>query len=191
MLVVLICIAASIEAVPMHVASTIGALVVVASGCMSVKEAIKSIDWVTLLLVGALSAISSGVQSSGAGQLVADSILKILGDNPSPFMITTVIFFAAVILTQFMSNIPTILVFLPIGVSIASVIGVSPYPICMTITLAGAASYATPFAAPQNMMAVGWTNYKFIDFVKFGVPVVFLTYLVVVGLIPIFFPYLP
>ena len=91
---------------------------------------------------------------------MANVIINILGDNPSPFMISTVIFIAASILTQVMSNIPTILIFMPIGLSIAEQIGVSPYPIAMIITLAGAASYATPFAAPQNMMTVGWTKYK-------------------------------
>ena len=104
-------------------------------------------------------------------------------------MISTVIFWAAAALTQIMSNIPTILVFMPIGVSIAQQIGVSPYPVAMIITLAGAASYATPFAAPQNMMTVGWTQYKFLDFLKIGLPMVILTYLVIVGLIPIFLPY--
>ena len=104
-------------------------------------------------------------------------------------MISTVIFWAAAALTQIMSNIPTILVFMPIGVSIAQQIGVSPYPVAMIITLAGAASYATPFAAPQNMMTVGWTQYKFLDFLKIGLPMVVLTYLVIVGLIPIFLPY--
>ena len=59
----------------------------------------------------------------------------------------------------------------------------------MIITLAGAASYATPFAAPQNMMTVGWTKYKFLDFVKIGIPMVILTYIVVVALIPVFLPY--
>ena len=116
-------------------------------------------------------------------------IINILGDNPSPFMISTVIFIAASILTQVMSNIPTILIFMPIGLSIAEKIGVSPYPIAMIITLAGAASYATPFAAPQNMMTVGWTKYKFLDFVKIGIPMVILTYIVVVALIPVFLPY--
>ena len=105
------------------------------------------------------------------------------------FMITTVIFFAAAILTQFMSNIPTILLFLPIGLSIAESIGVSPYPVAMVVTLAGAASYATPFAAPQNMMTVGWTRYKFVDFVKIGIPMLIITWLVVGALIPVFLPY--
>lgn len=141
------------------------------------------------LLVGSLTAISTGVKNSGTGDAVANLILKILGEHPSTFMITTVIFFAAALLTQVMSNIPTIMLFLPIGVSIAQQIGVSPYPIAMTITLAGAASYATPFAAPQNMMTVGWTQYRFVDFMKIGLPMLLLTYIVVVTLVPVFLPY--
>ena len=156
---------------------------------MSIKDAFKAIDWNCLILVGALSVISAGVKNSGAGDAVAKLIINMLGNNPSPFMVTTVIFFAAALLTQIMSNIPTILVFLPIGVSIAQEIGVSPYPVAMIITLAGAASYATPFAAPQNMMTVGWTDYKFTDFIKVGIPMVLLTYLVVVILIPFCLPY--
>lgn len=186
---VILVIIISPDNVPMHVAAVVGALIIVGSGCMTVTEASRAIDWNCLLLVGSLSAISAGFKNSGAGDKVAEIILNILGDNPSPFMITTVIFFAAVIITQFMSNIPSILLFMPIGVSIAETLGVSPYPICMTITLAGAASYATPFAAPQNMMTVGWTQYKFLDFVKIGIPMVILTYVVIVILIPVFLPY--
>lgn len=189
MTAVLAVIAVSPDAIPMHVAAVVGALIIISTKCMSVKDATRAIDWNCLLLVGALTAISTGVKNSGAGDAVANLILKILGDNPSTFMITTVIFFAAALLTQVMSNIPTILIFMPIGVSIAESIGVSPYPIAMIITLAGAASYATPFAAPQNMMTVGWTNYKFNDFIKIGIPMVIITYLVVAALIPVFLPY--
>lgn len=189
MLVVLVVIASGSKTIPMHVAAVLGACVIVATRCMTLKEALNAIDWNCLILVGALSVISAGVKNSGAGQAVADLIIHILGDNPSPFMISTVIFWAAAALTQIMSNIPTILVFMPIGISIAQQIGVSPYPVAMIITLAGAASYATPFAAPQNMMTVGWTHYKFMDFLKIGLPMVVLTYVVVVGLIPIFLPY--
>ena len=189
MLCVLVVIAMSPKNMPMHIAAVIGALVVVGTKCMSVKEAIHAIDWNCLVLVGSLTAISTGVQNSGAGDAMAKMILNILGDHPSTFMITTVIFFAAALLTQVMSNIPTILLFLPIGFSIAQAINVSPYAVAMVITLAGAASYATPFAAPQNMMTVGWTRYKFSDFIKIGIPMVLITYLVVVILIPIFMPY--
>lgn len=189
MLVVLVVIASGSKALPMHVAAVLGACVIVGTKCMTLKDAFKAIDWNCLILVGALSVISTGVKNSGAGDAVAGLILSVLGDNPSPFMISTAIFWAAAALTQIMSNIPTILVFMPIGVTIAQHIGVSPYPVAMIITLAGAASYATPFAAPQNMMTVGWTQYKFLDFVKIGLPMVILTYLVIVGLIPIFLPY--
>lgn len=186
---VLVVIAISPKNVPMHVAAVVGALVIVGTKCMSVQDAIKAIDWNCMLLVGSLTAISNGVKNSGLGTAAADAILNILGEHPSTFMITTIIFFTAALLTQIMSNIPTIMLFLPIGISIAEQIGVSPYPIAMTITLAGAASYATPFAAPQNMMTVGWTRYKFVDFMKIGLPMLLITYVVVVALVPIFLPY--
>ena len=189
MAAVLVVIAMSPKAVPMHVAAVVGALVIVGAKCMTVKEAIAAIDWNCMMLVGSLTAISTGVKNSGAGDAVAGMILKVLGDNPSTFMITTIIFFAAAFLTQVMSNIPTILLFMPIGVSIAEAIGVSPYPICMIITLAGAASYATPFAAPQNMMTVGWTQYKFLDFLKIGIPMLLVTYIVIIAVTPFYLPY--
>lgn len=189
MAAVLVVIAMSPKAVPMHVAAVIGALVIVGTKCMTVKEAIAAVDWNCMMLVGSLTAISTGFKNSGAGDAVANLIIKLLGEHPSTFMITTLIFFASAFLTQVMSNIPTILLFMPIGVSIAEKIGVSPYPICMIITLAGAASYATPFAAPQNMIAVGWTQYKFIDFIKVGIPMVLLTYLVIIGVTPFYLPY--
>ena len=189
LLCVLVVIAASPANMPMHVAAVIGALVIVGTKCMSVQEAINANDWNCMLLVGSLTAISTGYKNSGAGDAEAELNLKILGNDPRPFMVTTVIFFSAAILTQFMSNIPSIMLFLPIGISIAEQIGVSPYPVAMTITLAGAASYATPFAAPQNMMTVGWTQYKFVDFCKIGLPMLLVTYVVVAALIPIFLPY--
>lgn len=189
MAAVLVVIAMSPKAVPMHIAAVIGSLVIMGTKCMTVQEAIRAIDWNCMLLVGSLTALSTGIRNSGAGDAVAQMILQILGTEPSTFMITTVIFFAAAFLTQIMSNIPTILLFLPIGMSIAESIHVSPYPVAMIITLAGAASYATPFAAPQNMMTVGWTKYSFINFMKIGLPMVFITYLVVLALIPVFLPY--
>ena len=189
MAAVLVVIACSPKNMPMHVAAVIASLVIMGTKCMTIKEAMAAIDWNCMILVGSLTAISAGFKNSGAGDAVAKMILQLLGDNPSPMMITTVIFVAASVITQFMSNIPSIMLFMPIGVSIAKAINVSPYPICMIITLAGAASYATPFAAPQNMMTVGWTQYKFMDYIKVGLPMMLITYLVIIAVIPFYMPY--
>lgn len=187
--IVLVVIAISPDAIPMHIAAVIGALVILSTKCMTLQEAVKAIDWNCAFLMGSLSAISTGLQNSGVGDAVASFILRLFGESPSPFMVTTVLFMTVAILTQLMSNTATILLFMPIAISVAESIGISVYPVAMIVTLAGAASYATPFAAPQNMLATGWTNYKFMDFVKVGLPMVFITYLVVVCLIPIFMPY--
>ena len=186
---VLVLCALDLDVMPMHIAAVIGALIIVGTKCMTVQEAFRAIDWNCLFLMGSLSAVSTGLQNSGVGNVVADFALNILGDNPSPLMITTILFVAVGGLTQLMSNTATILLFMPIAISVAEAIGVNPSSVAMVVCLAGAASYATPFAAPQNMLAAGWTNYKFMDYVKIGLPMVVLTYIVVAILLPIFMPY--
>lgn len=186
---VLVLCALDLDVLPMHIVAVIGALIIVGTKCMTVQEAFRAIDWNCLFLMGSLSAVSAGLQNSGVGEVVANYALKILGESPSPLLITTVLFVAVAVLTQLMSNTATILLFMPIAISVAEAIGVSPYSVAMVVCLAGAASYGTPFAAPQNMLAAGWTNYKFFDYVKIGMPMVILTYIVVAFLIPIFMPY--
>ena len=186
---VLVLCALDLDVLPMHIAAVIGALIIVGTKCMTAQEAFRAIDWNCLFLMGSLSAVSTGLQNSGVGNVVADFALNILGDNPSPLMITTVLFIAVGGLTQLISNTATILLFMPIAISVAEAIGVNPSSVAMVVCLAGAASYATPFAAPQNMLAAGWTNYKFMDYVKIGLPMVVLTYIVVAILLPIFMPY--
>lgn len=186
---VLVLCALDLDVLPMRFAAVIGALVIVGTKCMTVQEAFRAIDWNCLFLMGSLSAVSAGLQNSGIGNVVADIALNILGDQPSELLITTVIFAAVGILTQLISNTATILLFMPIAISVAEAIGVNPASVAMVVCLAGAASYATPFAAPQNMLAQGWTNYKFMDYVKVGLPMVVLTYIVVAILLPICIPY--
>lgn len=186
---VLVLCALDLDVLPMHIAAVIGALIIVGTKCMTAQEAFRAIDWNCLFLMGSLSAVSTGLQNSGVGNGVADFALNILGDSPSPLLITTILFVAVGGLTQLMSNTATILLFMPIAISVAEAIGVNPSSVAMVVCLAGAASYATPFAAPQNMLAAGWTNYKFMDYVKIGLPMVVLTYIVVAILLPIFMPY--
>ena len=186
---VLVLCALDLDVLPMHIAAVIGALIIVGTKCMTAQEAFRAIDWNCLFLMGSLSAVSTGLQNSGVGNVVADFALNILGDSPSPLLITTILFVAVGGLTQLMSNTATILLFMPIAISVAEAIGVNPSSVAMVVCLAGAASYATPFAAPQNMLAAGWTDYKFMDYVKIGLPMVVLTYIVVAILLPIFMPY--
>lgn len=175
--------------IPSHVAAVLGALVVVATGCMNSKEAIRSIDWNCALMMGSLTVVSTGLNNSGVGDAMANLLMKILGNNPSPYVVTTVLFFGTVILTQFISNTASILLFMPVAISVAQTIDINVISVGMVIILAGAACYATPFAAPQNLMTIGWTKYRFVDFVKAGVPMVLLTYVVVMILVPFCLPF--
>ena len=191
LLCVLVVIAVSPDNIPMHVAAVVGALVIVGTKCMTVQEAIKAIDWNCMLLVGSLTAISTGVTNSGLGDAVAQGILNILGDNPSTFMITTVIFFAAALLTQVMSNIPCIMLFLPIGISIAQQLGADPTGVLMAILIAGSCAFCTPIAQPQNSMVYGPGGYRFSDYFKAGFPLTIICFVMSLILLPIFFPFYP
>ncbi|WP_199674639.1 SLC13 family permease [Pyramidobacter sp. CG50-2] len=182
---VLLIIAIGPKMVPRHVAAVLGALIVVATGCMSGKEAIRAIDWNCALMMGALTVVSTGLNNSGVGKAMADLLMRALGSNPSPYLVASVLFCGTVILTQFISNTASILLFMPVAISMAKTIGINVHAVGMVIILAGAACYATPFAAPQNLMTTGWTKYRFMDFVKAGIPMVLLTYAVVMLLVPV------
>ena len=188
LLCVLVVIAASPDNMPMHVAAVIGALVINGHQ-VYVRPGGYPGHRLELYAAGRLlTAISTGFKNSGAGDAVTEMILKILGDDPSPFMVTTVIFFAAAILTQFMSNIPP---------SCCSCPSAFPSLSRSASALSGGHDHhpggccllCHPFAAPQNMMTVGWTQYKFVDFCKIGLPMLLVTYVVVAALVPIFLPY--
>ncbi len=79
---VLVLCALNLDALPMHIAAVIGALIIVGTKCMTVQEAFRAIDWNCLFLMGSLSAVSTGLQNSGVGNVVADFALKVLGNNP-------------------------------------------------------------------------------------------------------------
>lgn len=125
---VLAVIAISPKALPMHLAAVIGALVIVGTGCMMVKETFSAVDWNCAFLMGSLSAMSAGLQNSGVGELVSGYILKLFGEHPSDFMVITVLFFVVAVMTQFISNTATILLFMPIAISVCG----SPWAQCLS-----------------------------------------------------------
>ena len=116
---VLVLCALDLDVLPMHIAAVIGALIIVGTKCMTAQEAFRAIDWNCLFLMGSLSAVSTGLQNSGVGNVVADFALNILGDSPSPLLITTILFVAVGGLRQLMANTRTRLLCMPNAISVA------------------------------------------------------------------------
>jgi len=177
--------------IPLYVSAWIGALAVVATGIISEKQAMKSVDMSTILLFVGSLALARGLEQSGAGELIAQAIIGVLGERPSPFILLTVILVLAAAMTNFMSNTATTALLVPISLSIATTIGADPRAVLMATVIGGSMAFATPIGMPANTMIYGIGNYTFNDYVKAGAPLIVVTLIAAIILLPIFYPFYP
>jgi len=177
--------------IKLYVSAWIGALVLVASGVLTEKKAMKSIDMNTILLFVGSLALAKALETSGAGEYIADTIIKTLGTNPSPLILLFVVLLLSSVMTNFMSNTATTALLVPISLSLANAMGADPRAVLMATVIGGSMAYATPIGMPANTMVYGIGGYKFKDYVKVGVPLIIVSLVVSMILLPILFPFYP
>ena len=175
--------------VPLHLAAIIGAVLAVLTGCLKEKQAYQSIDWVTIFLFAGMMPVASAMNDSGAGQMIAHAVVDIMGDNPSPYFATAILFLLSCVLTQFMSNTASCALLAPIGISIAQAMGASPHAVLMAIGVAASCAFATPVGTPPNTIVLTPGNYKFMDYVKAGTPLIVVCFIVSLVIIPMVWPF--
>lgn len=169
----------------------IGALALMVTGVISEKDALASIDLKTIFLFGGTLSVAAALEQTGAGELIAEKVIGMLGDNPSPYVLTFVIFMLCCVMTNFMSNTATTALMVPIGISIAQGMGADPSAVLMACVIGGSCAYATPIGMPANTMVVTAGGYTFKDYAKAGVPMILVATVVSMILLPIFYPFFP
>ncbi|MBV9173248.1 MAG: SLC13 family permease [Chloroflexi bacterium] len=170
--------------VPAAVAGLLGACALVLSGVLSVNQAYRAVSWTTIVLVGGMIPLSTAMQQSGAADLVAHGLVRMVGDaGPYPLLIGLVLITA--ILGQLISNMATALVVIPVAVSAAAAFGVSVRPMLMAVDVMAAAAFLTPVATAGNMMVMGPGGYRFGDYSKLGLPLLVWFAVVAIGLVPL------
>lgn len=177
--------------IKLHVIAWIGALFLVATRTISEKVAVTAIDMKTILLFVGSLALAQALVKTGAGALIADTIIQSLGDNPSPFMLLAVVFCIAAVLTQFMSNTATTALLVPISLALAQQVGADPKAVLMAPVIGGSVAFATPIGCPPNTMVYNVAGYSFMDYVKVGGPYLILAMITSLILLPIFFLFYP
>ena len=177
--------------ISIQISSCIGAAFLVLTGVLSEKEALQSIDLKVVLLFGGSLSLAKALDTTGAGNLIADKIVGLLGANPNPIILLLVIFIVTCALTNFMSNTATTALMIPIAVSLANNLGADPRAVVIATVIAGSCAYATPIGMPANTMVVGLGGYKFKDYVKSGLPLIFVSFAICMILLPILFPFYP
>ena len=175
--------------VPMQMSAIIGGLLCVLTGCLNEKQAYQGIDWTTIFLFAGMLPLASAMDKSGAGKVIADFVVGLMGDAPSAVVIVAAMFALSCGLTQFMSNTAAAALLAPIAISIAQSVGVSPYPVVMAIGIAGSCAFTTPVATPPNTLVLGPGQFKFMDYVKVGLPLVFISLIVCLVVIPLVWPF--
>ena len=191
LLVVVLVMALGIKGVTLEMAAILGALVCVLTGCLTEKQAYASIDWVTIFLFAGMMPVSKAMDKTGAGKVIAQWAVGLMGGSPSPMVVTIVLFILSCGLTQFMSNTASAALLCPIGIAIAKQLGASPHAVLMAIAVAASCAFATPVGTPPNTLVLGPGGYKFMDYVKAGTGLVIVSFLISIVLIPMFWPFFP
>ncbi|MCG0277788.1 MAG: SLC13 family permease [Thermanaeromonas sp.] len=174
---------------PLEVVAVTGALIVVITGCLKIEEAYKAIDWTTIFLFAGMLPMSKALEKTGAGKMIAEAVIGVMGSNPSPYLITAVLFILACGLTNFMSNTATAALLCPIGLAIAQGLGADPRAVVMAIAVGCSCAFMTPVGTPPNTIVLGPARYRFTDYVIVGAPLTLLTFIVAVILLPLLWPF--
>ena len=173
------------------ISGCIGALALILTGVISEKNALKSIDLKTIFLFGGTLSLASALSKTGAGEQIADLVINALGENPSPYVLTFVVFMLCCVLTNFMSNTATTALMVPICLSVAQGMGADPRAVLMACVIGGSCAYATPIGMPANTMVIGAGGYTFMDYVKSGAPLIVIATIVSMIILPVAFPFFP
>jgi len=173
--------------ISVHVIGAIGAILMVLFRIINDTQAYRSIDLQTIFLFGGTLSLAAALDSTGAGVLIADTVIAILGQNASPMSLAMIVFFITILLTNFMSNTATAALIIPISISIALGVDADARMMVMAAIIGTSCTYATPISTPANVMVIKPGRYKFADFMKVGLPLILITTVITFILLPIFF----
>jgi di/tricarboxylate transporter len=154
---------------PAVVVGLLAACAMVVLGLVRVEEAYRSINWTTVILVGAMTPLSTAMAQTGAAQMLADGLVRLVGDA-GPYALLAGLFLLTAVLGQLISNTATALIIIPIAVAAAADLHISARPVLMSVTVAAAGAFLTPVATPVNLMVMGPGGYRFGDYWKLGLP---------------------
>ena len=171
-------------AVPPAIAGLLAAGAIILARVLTIEQAYRGIGWTTVILVAGMIPLSTAMTSTGAANSLADRLVDVVGGH-GPHLLLFGIVLLVFALGQLISNMATALIVLPIAVSAATELDVSPKPLLVAVAVAAAASFLTPVATPANLMVMEPGGYRFGDYWKLGLPLLVLYGIVAVFLVPL------
>jgi di/tricarboxylate transporter len=168
-------------------AAMLAAGLMLITGCCTGSAALRSVDWQVLLVIAASLGIGRAMETSGAAAHITTGMLSLAGDNP--YLLLAVICAVTMLFTNVINAKAAAVLMFPIAVQTATMLDTSPMPFAIAIMMGAAASFATPIGYQTNLMVFGPGGYHFGDYLKIGLPLSILVWLITVLLIPMFWPF--
>ena len=173
--------------VSIAIAAIAGVTLMVLTGCISMDEAYRSIQLNAVFLIAGMLPLGVALQKTGAAQYLADGMVRLVGPW-GPMAIMGGLFILAVLASQVMPNPAVALLLAPIALSTANSMGISPYPLMMTIAISCSAAFLSPVGHSANILVMGLGGYKFSDYTRLGLPLTLIVMVIALVLIPVFWP---
>ncbi|MEE9330431.1 MAG: SLC13 family permease [Parvularculaceae bacterium] len=177
---------AALGLLPIAVSAIAGATLMVATGCLNIRQASRAVDLRIFLLIGSALAMGLALEKTGGAEYIAGAFVG-LSQSGSPVKIMSVLFIITAITTNVLSNNATAVLFTPVAISAASQIGIDPMVLVMTVIFGANCSFATPIGYQTNLLVMAPGHYKFKDFIIIGIPLIILMWIVYTIIAPIYF----
>lgn len=174
---------------PPVVSVLIASVALILGGCFrTVRDAYRSINWESVILFAAMMPLATAMEKTGASALVTEGIVGSVGFY-GPYAVLAGILLSTSLVTMFISNTATAVLFAPIALHAALSMNVSPYPFIIGVAVAASMCLASPFSTPPNAMVMSAGRYNFMDYVKVGLPLQLIYLLLMVFALPLLFPF--
>ncbi|PTE15574.1 SLC13 family permease [Pseudogemmobacter blasticus] len=174
--------------VPNVQAALIGCLLLGLFGCVDMNGAYRAMHWQSLIVIVGMLPFSVALQNTGGVDLAASVLVAAVGDA-GPRVALAALFVLTALFGLFISNTATAVLVAPVALAVATELGASPYPFAMTVALAASAAFLMPVSSPVNMLVVGPGSYTLTDFLRIGTPLVAITLVITIALVPLVFPF--
>jgi di/tricarboxylate transporter len=176
--------------VPIYIAAVVGAALMVLTGCLTMEEAYRQIEWKAVFLIAGMLPLGTALDKTGAARLVAEGVVTLLGPlgpNAIMFGFIALTFLA----TCFVPTAALVVLMAPIVLNTSANMGLSPYGLIMAVAMAASASFTTPISHPANILVMGPGGYRFLDYFKVGGFLTVIISVVLMLVMPVFWPLAP
>ncbi len=172
---------------PISIAALVGATLMVLFGCLSMDEAYRAIEWKVIFLIAAMLPLGAAIENTGAAQMGAAALVSTVGDL-GPRWVVGALFAVTVLGTQIIPTAALVVLMAPVALSAAEALGISPHLLMMTVAISASASFASPLSHPAHLLVMSPGGYRFVDYLKVGIPITLIAWVVAVILLPILWP---